>query len=133
MLVKIFWLNYHPPDHTDRPQLFCGHVSSNKQFILCGLICYAVDLYTPKVGIISEDFGADIVTVTVEWAQHVGITMYITRISPLTRPTLSTSTPGLNNSRLLILSYNTSYNLSVVAVTPCGNATAYIELKYGEM
>ena len=94
-----------------------------------------VDLYTPgpKVSVISEDFGANNVTVTVEWTQHVGITTYITRISPLAQPTLSTSTPGLSNRRLLILSYNTSYNLTVVAVTPCGNTTAYIELKYGEM
>ena len=96
-------------------------------------IDYTVDLYTPKVGIISEDFVADNVIVAVEWTQHVGITTYITRISPLARPTLSTSTPGLRNSRLLILSYNTIYNLTVVAVTPCGNTTAYIELKYGEM
>ena len=85
------------------------------------------------MGIISEDFGADNVTVTVEWAQHVDITTYITRISPLAQPTLSTGIPGLSNRRLLILSYNTSYNLTVVAVTPCGNTTAYIELKYGEM
>ena len=84
-------------------------------------------MYTPTLRVISEEYGVENVTVTVEWPQQVSVT-YTARLSPLA-PTLSTG----SNSRQLILSYNTEYNLSVVAVTPCGNATAFIRLDYGEV
>ena len=37
------WLNYHPPDQPTL--LFRGHDSSNKQFILCGLIYKYNNIY----------------------------------------------------------------------------------------
>ena len=74
----------------------------------------------------SKQYGADNVTVTVEWAQQVGA-MYDVRTSP---SVLIMHTEG--TSRLTV-SYNIGYNLSVVTATPCGNTTAFIELKYGEM
>ena len=82
-------------------------------------------MYTPIVYVISEEYLPDNLTVTVEWSEQVGVT-YTTRIIP--EPILST---GKNNSRQVILQYNTNYNLSVVAVTPCRNATAFIGLSYG--
>ena len=86
-----------------------------------------VDLYTPKLSIVSEEYRADNVTVTVEWAQRAGVSYYTARLSPLAPSLFSGST-----SHQQILLYNTVYILSVVAVTPCGNATALIGLHYGE-
>ena len=87
-------------------------------------------MYTPTLRVISEEYGVENVTVTLEWAQQVGVTYTgkIIRLSPLA-PTLSAG----SNSQQLILSYNIEYNLSVVAVIPCGNATAFIRLDYGEV
>ena len=70
------------------------------------------------------------VTVTVEWTHQDGVMDYDVRISP--------SAPKIiingNASRplMVLLMYNTEYNLSVVAVTPCGNTTASKMLNYGE-
>jgi threonine synthase len=76
--------------------------------------------------VISEEYSFDNVTVTVAWTQQA-VAMYDVRIVPLA-PNVSTG----NVNRQLTLSYNTVYNLSVVAVTPCGNATAFIGLHYGK-
>ena len=92
---------------------------------LC-LLVDVVDQYTPILHITSEEYGAYNVTVAVEWAQQLGA-VYAVRLSPLAPITLTGST-----IRQLTLSYNTAYNLSVVVVTPCGNATASIMLNYGE-
>ena len=65
-----------------------------------------------------------------EWtpAQEVDVT-YFTVTSPLVPVILTGST-----NRQLTISYNTEYNLSVVAVTSCRpNATAFIILNYGEV
>ena len=81
--------------------------------------------YTPILNR-SEEYKADNVTVTVEWAQQVGV-MYDVQVSPLA--------PIRNRNRRyhLMVSYNMEYNLSVVAVASCGNATASITLDYGEL
>ena len=65
---------------------------------------------------------------TVEWAILVGAT-YTALVSPLVPIECNGSTSSLQ----MLLQYNTEYNLSVVAVAPCGdNATAVITLHYGE-
>ena len=73
----------------------------------------------------SEEYSDDGVTVTVEWIQQVGA-LYDITVVPVV-PIMFTG----NVSRQLTFSYNTDYNFSVVAVTPCGNATAFIRLNYG--
>ena len=85
------------------------------------------DLYTPRLSIVSETFSIDNITVTVEWTQKLGA-VYTTRIIPQA----ASLSNGCNNQRLT-LSYNTGYNFSVVAATPCNPATtiAFIELNYG--
>jgi hypothetical protein len=77
--------------------------------------------------VISEEYSLNNITVTVAWTQQAGA-MYDVRIVPLA-PIVSI---GSANRQQLTLSYNTVYNLSVVAVTPCGNATAFIGLHYGK-
>ena len=85
-----------------------------------------IDQYTPTLFNISEEYSADNITVTVEWAKLVGAT-YNTRVSPLVLIT------NESTSLQLLLQYNIEYNLSVVTVAPCGdNATAVIALHYGE-
>ena len=69
------------------------------------------------------------ITVTVEWTHQDGVMYYDVKISPLA-PTIIN---GSASERLMaLLMYNTEYNLSVVAVTPCGNAIASVTLNYGE-
>ena len=63
-----------------------------------------------------------------EWTHQDGVMDYDVRISP-SAPILIIN--GSASCRLMI-SYNTEYNLSVVAITPCGNATASKMLNYGE-
>ena len=93
--------------------------------IIIVILAANIDL---NISTIIEEYGADNVTVSVNWAQQVGVT-YTARISPLA-PISSTG----SNSRQLKLSYNTAYNLSVVAVTPCGTTmVAFIGLHYGEV
>ena len=85
--------------------------------------------HTPVLNV-SEEYQADNVTVTIMWAPAELIDNNITfstKVSPLV-PIISTG----STSRQLIIPYNAEYNLSIVAVTPCGNATASITLNYGE-
>ena len=78
----------------------------------------------------SEEYEADYITVSVEWAQQVG-TMYTVRVLPL--PLVPIMATG-STSRQLTISYNTVYNLSVEATAPCrANATAFIRLHYGKV
>ena len=70
-----------------------------------------LDHYTPTVLVTSEEYRANNVTVTVEWDQQVGAIYYV-RVLPLV--------PFPGNQ--LVLQYNTQYNLSVVASTPCTNS-----------
>ena len=78
--------------------------------------------------ILNQHYDLYNVTVTVEWTHQDGVMDYDVRISPLA-PLLTIN--GSASCRLVV-SYNTEYNLSVVAVTPCGNATASKILNYGE-
>ena len=73
------------------------------------------------LNISDENYEANNITVTVEWAQLLDAS-YIVEVSPLV--------PIVNGHRLTI-PYNTEYNFSVIAVTPCGNAISFIRLKYG--
>ena len=88
---------------------------------------YQLDRYTPILQVISEEHLLDNVTVTVEWTQQIGA-LYNVRVMPLVPIVLIG-----NVSRQLTLSYNMEYNFSVVAVTPCGNATSFITLNYGKV
>jgi DNA-directed RNA polymerase subunit K/omega len=81
----------------------------------------SLDHYTPTLLVALEEFSANNITVTVEWDQQVGATYYV-RVFP--------RVPFPGNQ--LVLQYNTQYNLSVVASTPCTISTAMIELNYGE-
>jgi hypothetical protein len=81
--------------------------------------------YTPVLNV-SEEYRADNITVTVLWAP-IDNTTFSTKVTPLAPIMLTGST-----SRQLIISYNTEYNLSVIAATPCGNFIASITLSYGE-
>ncbi|MCG8626759.1 MAG: hypothetical protein MJE68_32755 [Proteobacteria bacterium] len=76
--------------------------------------------------VISENYSPDNVTVTVAWIQQAGAMYDIGIVPPA--PIVST---GNVNSQLTVV-YNTEYNLSVVAFTPCGNTTAFITLLYGK-
>ena len=74
-----------------------------------------------------EEYLAENVTVTVEWIQQLGA-VYNTSVFPSASLMFNGS-----SSVQLVLEYNTEYNISVVAVGPCGvNATAVITLNYGE-
>ena len=81
------------------------------------------------MSITSEMFSIDNITVTVEWTQTTGA-LYTTRIIPQA----ASSPINGSNSLRLTLSYNTGYNFSVEAATPCNPAaTAFIELNYGTL
>ena len=84
--------------------------------------------HTPVLSI-SEEYQAGNVTVTVMWApaELMDNITFSTEVSPWV-PIISTGSISCQ----LIISYNAEYNLSVVAVTPCGNATASVILNYGE-
>ena len=89
---------------------------------------YDVDQYAPTLHITSEEYEAENVTVTVEWAQQVGIT-YCAKVTP-SAPLISI---GSTNHQL-VLQYNMEYNFTVVADAPCRpNATTVSTLTYGEV
>ena len=76
------------------------------------------------------NYGADRVTVSVEWIQaellHV---VYHTAVSPSVPVVFTGST-----SRRLTILYNIKYNFGIEATAPCRpNATAFITLNYGEV
>ena len=81
------------------------------------------------MSISEKQYEADNVTVTVEWTQQQGVT-YIVKVSPFVPKTNLTESARYQ----LTIPYNSTYNLSVVAATPCrSNATAFITLHYGEV
>ena len=85
------------------------------------------DLYAPILNIVSKEYGAANVTVTVDWTQ-LGDAAYNVKIFP--------SVPIIErtNSCQLTIPYNTEYNLTVEASAPCKpNNTAFINLRYGEV
>ena len=80
----------------------------------------------------SEQYGVDRVTVTVEWTQQANIT-YTATVSP--GPVVPLLSIG-DTSRQLTILCNTTYNFSVVAATraPCRpNASNFTILNYGEV
>ena len=81
---------------------------------------------TPMLAIIAEEFGVNSVKVTVKWSQQIGA-VYHVKMMPLAHTEFAGYT-----SRRLIIQYNTEYNFSVVAIAPCGNATSFIGLHYGQ-
>jgi hypothetical protein len=70
------------------------------------MIVYNDDAVTPSVNI-SEDFQMNFVAVTLEWVANNGVSYVIT-------PERAINYTGKSSARL-ILSYNTEYNVSVVA------------------
>ena len=84
----------------------------------------SVDL---TLGIVSEEYSADNVTVTVEWTQFV-YAIY----NAIVVPTVPILFIGSTSCRLTI-PYNTEYNLTVEAAALCRpNATAFRRFYYGE-
>ena len=78
------------------------------------------------MNISEEHFEADNITITVEWAQQVGV-VYATTVLPMV-PLMFIGSTSLR----LTIPYNTEYNFSVEAVGPCrSNTTAVIRLRYG--
>ena len=76
----------------------------------------------------SEEFGADNVTVTVEWTQEEGVTYQIIIV-----PQIPINFTG-ESSIQLILPYNANYNLSVKSALPCQHqAQGHVQLFYGEL
>ena len=72
----------------------------------------------------------DNITVTVEWTQKVDVT-YTVKVSPSV-PIMKVNFTSMRYQ--LTIPYNNTYNVSVVAATPCRpNATAFITLDYGEV
>ena len=77
--------------------------------------------------VISEEFEADNVTVTVEWTQQEGAAYQIIIV-----PQIPINFTG-ETSIQLILPYNTNYNLSVKSALPCQHqAQSHVLLFYGE-
>jgi hypothetical protein len=82
--------------------------------------------YPPTLRIISKDYSADNVTVTVEWSQQAYVTYNVTVV-----PMISIVFTG-NTSCQLTIPYNMEYNLIVEATAPCRpNTTSSILLKHG--
>ena len=81
----------------------------------------------PTIVSTSEKYGADNVTVLVEWTQEdVSYNITIVPIVPII-------VIG-SNSVQLIIAYNVEYNLSLEAVVGCQNvAPGRIQLLYGEL
>ena len=97
------------------------------------MVLFSVDLDALDLKPVSKEFGAENVTVTVEWTQQAAV-MYTPRIVPLA-PNMSFPISSSSSSQRvqLILSYNIHYNLSVEASAPCRpNTTGFIKLYYGE-
>ena len=80
---------------------------------------------------VSQEYQADNVTVIVEWALAQQMDNYIS-FSTKVSPSVPIALIG-NTSRQLIVSYNIEYNLSIVAVTACGNATSSTTLNYSKI
>ena len=95
------------------------------------IIYFDIDPLTLHVT--SEKRETDNVTVSVEWPQQDGAIYYISSISLLDLVPIML-TRSASRTCQLTLSYNTEYNFSVEAVSPCRpNATAFISLHYGEV
>ena len=92
------------------------------------IIIVIIDQITLSMRVIVYDF--DNLTVTVEWTQQVvNDVTYTPGVSP---PPLIINESLSSQSLLLVLKYNTEYNLSVMA-NSCGvTATAIKTLYYGE-
>jgi hypothetical protein len=84
------------------------------------------------VHVVLEEYDVDNVTVTVEWTQQVQAgdpISYNVSVSPPV-PIIYNGNAGL----ILVLQYNSEYNLSVEANIQCeSNAIAFITLTYGEI
>ena len=80
------------------------------------------------MNISDEQYEVDNVTITVKWAQLLGV-MYTIKVSPWVPLVYNGST-----SLQLTISYNTDFNLSVEAIAPCrDNITVSIRLQYGKI
>ena len=96
-----------------------------------------LDLYTPKLSIVSEEYGAANVTIIVEWTHLVdaAAVYYHYEANILPSSAFITIIKSTNSCRLTI-PYNSDYNLSVkVSVLQCRpefSTTTFISLNYGE-
>ena len=79
---------------------------------------------------VSEFFGINSVTATMDWTQENNVTYNISIF-----PQISTAVEWLGSSSVqLTLLYNTHYHVSVVAtLTHCEKTTTFIPLHYGEI
>ena len=80
------------------------------------------------MSVISEDYIADNVTVIVEWTKQEDTVYCMFGVSPPV-PVMFTG----SKRRQLTISYNTEYNLSVIATAPCKDkVTTSIKLNYSK-
>jgi hypothetical protein len=94
---------------------------------LCIQFCALIDNYSLILRIISKEYSADNVTVTVEWTQQALYASYDVTVVPMVPIVLTGST-----SCQLTIPYNMEYNLIVEATAPCRpNTNASILLKHG--
>ena len=108
--------------------LHAPSISRNETSIIT-IIIIILDLqYAPMLSVSVVKYEADNVTVNVEWDRQVDVT-YTLCVSPLA-PVVVTGSTG----RQLTISYNTEYNVTVEASTPCRpNDKAFIVLNYGKV
>ena len=82
------------------------------------------------MSVIGEHYSAETVTITLEWSQGEDILYDFTL---LTSPQAEVQTNGSTSTRAeLILSYNTHYNVSVVARCGQNSTNDTLQLHYGE-
>ena len=75
-----------------------------------------------------EEYNTDYVTFLLEWTHQGGVSYNITTVP------MAPMTDSGRTSVLLIVSYNTEYNVSVEAATVCQRvAVSHIQLFYGEL
>ena len=88
----------------------------------------------PKVNIssVSEQFESDHVIITLKWTSESSGQLVVYNVSIVPQGQRAVKFNGSAMAQLT-LSYNTLYNVSILAAVPCGlNTTRSIALNYGE-
>ena len=100
--------------------------------MLCvNLLYYYTDTEETSISVRLEQFESDSVTTTLEWAQeHSLYSYYVTG----TQDTALWINGSASVNLKLKVPYNTSYNISVLAIPPCRRdiVMRFIELFYGK-
>ena len=89
-------------------------------------VCLLNDTVTPNVNI-SEQFGTNNITITLEWDHKNGV-FYTVSVDPQ----VTVNYTGKSNAQIVV-SYNTKYNISVVT-SLCGrNSTTFNIFNHGKL